>query len=56
MNQDELNEIQIQLGQIRKRFFQTGEIATRPFPEKIPHFDYDLNYKVLKVTQNGAIR
>ena len=24
--------------------------------EKIPHFNYDANYKVLKVTQNGAIR
>ncbi|NMH89598.1 hypothetical protein HHX25_18975 [Flavivirga sp. Y03] len=23
---------------------------------KTPHFDYDLNYKVLKVTQNGVIR
>ena len=30
--------------------------STRPFPEKIPHFDYEPNYKVLKVTQNGAIR
>ena len=30
--------------------------STRPFPEKIPHFDYNTNMKVLKVTQNGAIR
>ena len=30
--------------------------STRPFPEKIPHFDYQTNMKVLKVTQNGAIR
>jgi len=30
--------------------------STRPFPEKIPHFDYNTNLKVLKVTQNGAIR
>ena len=30
--------------------------STRPFPERIPNFDYDSNYKVLKVTQNGAIR
>lgn len=32
------------------------EFSTRPFPEKIPHFDYDSKMKVLKVTQNGAIR
>ena len=32
------------------------EFSTRPFPEKIPHFDYDPKMKVLKVTQNGAIR
>jgi len=30
--------------------------STRPFPEKIPAFDYNSNLKVLKVTQNGAIR
>jgi transposase InsO family protein len=30
--------------------------STRPFPEKIPNFDYHPNHKVLKVTQNGAIR
>ena len=30
--------------------------STRPFPEKIPIFDYEANHKVLKVTQNGAIR
>ncbi len=29
---------------------------TRPFPERIPGFDYNSNMKVLKVTQNGAIR
>jgi transposase InsO family protein len=32
------------------------DFSTRPFPEKILNFDYDSNYKVLKVTQNGAIR
>ena len=32
------------------------DFSTRPFPEKIPNFDYDANYKVLKVTQNGSIR
>jgi len=26
--------------------------STRPFLEKIPNFDYDTNYKILKVTQN----
>ena len=30
--------------------------STRPFPEKISSFDYNSNMKVLKVTQNGAIR
>ncbi|MCP5061962.1 MAG: transposase [Ignavibacteriae bacterium] len=30
--------------------------STKPFPERIPDFDYDTNYKILKVTQNGAIR
>ena len=30
--------------------------STRPFPERIPNFDYDSDMKVLKVTQNGAIR
>ena len=32
------------------------DFSTRPFPEKIPRFDYEPNWKVLKVTQNGAIR
>ncbi len=30
--------------------------STRPFPERIQSFDYDSDMKVLKVTQNGAIR
>lgn len=30
--------------------------SSRPFPEKIPSYDYDSAMKVLKVTQNGAIR
>ena len=30
--------------------------STRPFPEKIPDYDYDPEMKVLKVTQNGAMR
>ncbi len=30
--------------------------SARPFPEKTPRFDYNPNLKVLKVTQNGAIR
>jgi len=30
--------------------------STRPFPERITDFDYEPNWKVLKVTQNGAIR
>ena len=30
--------------------------STRPFPEKILNFDYDSNFKVIKVTQNGAMR
>ncbi|MDO5971379.1 IS481 family transposase [Flavivirga aquimarina] len=32
------------------------DFSTRPFPEKIPKFDYDTKYKVLKVTKNGSIR
>ena len=30
--------------------------STRPFPEKIQDFDYEPSNKVMKVTQNGAIR
>ena len=30
--------------------------STSAFPERIAHFDYEPNLKVLKVTQNGAIR
>jgi transposase InsO family protein len=30
--------------------------STRPFTERITNFDYQSNMKVLKVTQNGAIR
>ena len=30
--------------------------SSRPFPERIPGFDYESKLKVLKVTQNGAIR
>lgn len=32
------------------------DFSTRPFPEKIQEYDYDPEIKVLKVTQNGAIR
>ncbi len=32
------------------------DFSCRPFPEKIPHFDYHSNHKVLKVTKSGAIR
>ncbi|MFD2188689.1 integrase core domain-containing protein, partial [Aquimarina celericrescens] len=32
------------------------DFSCRPFPEKIPHFDYHSNLKVLKVTKSGAIR
>jgi transposase InsO family protein len=30
--------------------------STKPFPEKIPNFDYDSDMRVLKVTKNGAMR
>ncbi len=30
--------------------------STRPFPERIPNFEYDTKYKILKVTQSGAVR
>ena len=32
------------------------QFSSRPYPEKIPSFDYEPEMKVLKVTQNGAIR
>ncbi|MBQ0734831.1 transposase family protein, partial [Aquimarina celericrescens] len=32
------------------------DFSCRPFPEKITHFDYHSDYKVLKVTKSGAIR
>ena len=32
------------------------EFSTRPFPERIPGYDYESDMKVLKVTQNGAMR
>lgn len=32
------------------------QFSSRPFPEKISSFDYEPEMKVLKVTQNGAIR
>lgn len=30
--------------------------STRPFPEKIKPFEYNPQYKIMKVAQNGAIR
>lgn len=30
--------------------------STRPFPERIPNFDYESKLKVLKITQNGSFR
>ena len=30
--------------------------STRPFPEKIPNFDYESEMKVYKVTKNGSMR
>ena len=35
---------------------QVHSFSTRPFPEKIEHYDYHHEWKTLKVTQNGAIR
>lgn len=32
------------------------DFSNRPFPEKIPNFEYDSKYKILKVTKSGAIR
>jgi transposase InsO family protein len=32
------------------------KFSTRPFPERIPQFDYESSKKVMKVTQNEAIR
>jgi transposase InsO family protein len=30
--------------------------STRPFPERIRNFEYNPNFKIMKVAQNGAIR
>lgn len=30
--------------------------ATRPFPERIPDYEYDSDMQIMKVTQNGSIR
>jgi len=32
------------------------DFSTRPYLERIPQFDYNTKYKVLKVTKNGSIR
>lgn len=32
------------------------DFSTRPFPERIPSFDYEPKFKIMKVTQNGAMR
>jgi hypothetical protein len=32
------------------------EFSTRPFPERIREFQYNPNFKIMKVAQNGAIR
>jgi transposase InsO family protein/transposase-like protein len=32
------------------------DFSTRPFPEKIPNFDYEPEMRVLKITKNGAMR
>lgn len=32
------------------------DFSTRPYPERVPDFDYDSTFRVLKVTRNGAIR
>ncbi len=35
---------------------QGHDFSTRPFPERIPDFDYESEFKILKVTKNGSIR
>ncbi len=32
------------------------DFSNRPFPERIPKFAYESNMKIMKVTQNGAVR
>jgi len=32
------------------------DFSTKPFPERISNFDYNTNFKTLKVTKNGSIR
>ncbi len=35
---------------------QIHDFSTRPFPERIPNFDYDSDMKVMKVCKNGSMR
>ena len=32
------------------------QFSTRPFPERIREYEYNPNFKIMKVTQNGSIR
>lgn len=32
------------------------DFSNRPYPEKIPKYDYNLTMKVMKIFQNGAMR
>ena len=32
------------------------QFSTRPFSERIKLFDYNSKFKIMKVTQNGAVR
>ncbi|MEP6262446.1 MAG: hypothetical protein ABJ092_12775 [Gillisia sp.] len=32
------------------------DFSTRPYPEKIPNYDYPSTMKVMKVCQNGSLR
>ncbi len=32
------------------------DFSSRPFPEKIPDYQYDSKHKILKMTQSGAVR
>lgn len=32
------------------------DFSNRPFPERIPKFEYRFNMKIMKVCQNGAVR
>ena len=52
----EYNHVRLHEALEMKTPAQVHSFSTRPFPEKIEHYDYHHEWKTLKVTQHGAIR